>query len=452
MKRLLGVYMMTLLMIAAPVSSEEKETSQLIDYFPLQTGNSWTYIRTEEQGQVVSNWAQETILRTGTVYNVRGRQFPEAPGTTTEVYTVGESIELDPNHYWNLNPIHFWNIKINDEAVRDGRYGDKLDRPRRILWGKKQLNEGNILVIVEEVTVHLSTMATIPSEAVHKAELLIAPPKEGIGVKTQRGNAEIVCRPMRETVNVQAGSFANCLVMVTSGDGLESGWETHSYYAPNVGLVQEVQRDSGGNVTYTLTLKDYKIITPSGKQEQPPTFKTPSVPATSVSAMEADKAVESVVKKWHAEAVLVDLFADYGVYSFPKGASLLRGGLSSGKANVFRWRRLYRYQEKYLTVVVSKYFLQFQEGNPLPDGAAPIQNWNVPIQNWKIDSDQAISIAEQNEAIPWGIYFRLAMWKYNDKLLPFWTMPYMLPDQRLFLINATTGQILIGVEGQVTPP
>ena len=58
MKKLLGVSMMTLLMIVATAAySEEKEVPQLIDYFPLHTVNSCSYIRAEEPWRIVRNWA-----------------------------------------------------------------------------------------------------------------------------------------------------------------------------------------------------------------------------------------------------------------------------------------------------------------------------------------------------------------------------------------------------------
>jgi hypothetical protein len=476
MKRLLGVYIMTLLIIATSVSSADQEVSPFIEYFPLQTSNSWTYIRTEEPEQTVRYWTRQTLQRSGAVYSVRGRKLPKA-GVTTEVYTVGESVELGRIRFWNINISH---------GARDGRYDHAPEPPRRILWGKRRLEEGNALSIVEETIVRFSTMATIPSEAVHTAELLIAPPREGIGVRVQRGIAEITCHPIRETVNVQAGSFANCLVMIirvkpddnSSNDSLQGGWETHSYYAPNVGLVKEVQKNLAGHLTYTLTLKHYRIAPPSEEPEKTRRISTISpVPANSLSAKEAESTAQSVVKPWYPDAALVDILTDRGAYPLQAGTPLPKGGVASGRTiiigeltgeqgellgysvsvdevpdinrfvNVFRWRCIYKHQEKYLIVLVSKYFVQFQEATETSDVRT------VPIQNWEIDTNQAISIAEQNEAIPRGYNFRLAMWKYNDKLLPFWTIPYMLPDQRIFVINATTGQMLIGLEAEkVTPP
>jgi len=468
-KRLLIICVATFLLIAMSVYSEEGNVSQMQDYLPLCTGNSWTYIHVEEPGRIIRNWA-EVVLKGGLIYSVRGRK-PSSGSTKTEVYTVGDSITLDQ--------IRFWNIEIKNSAsdARDGRYHHIPEPPRLLLWGKRLLDDGSLLSIVEERIVRYSTMTSIPSEAEHRAELLIAPERQGIRVIAGRGIAEMICLPNRITINTPAGEFTNCITMVTrvepeegsSDDDVESGWESYSYYAPGVGLVKEVQKDLDDNVNYTLELKSYNITGPNGKQDDSHLVsRIYAIPTNSLSAMEAHEVAGPMAEEWRSGAVLVDLMTDRGAYPIPVGTPLPDGRIASERmiivadltkpgelaysveiqrpphidrfVNTFRWRCIYKHQDDYLNILVSKQFIQSEEGKQVPDSG------EVQIKDWRIDTDRAISISEQNEATPRGYLFRLKTWRHNNKLIPFWTVPYVLPDHKLFVINATTGQMVIGTE------
>jgi hypothetical protein len=70
------------------------------------------------------------------------------------------------------------------------------------------------------------------------------------------------------------------------------------------------------------------------------------------------------------------------------------------------------------------------------------------VEGWAIDSDEVIEIL-QDFGLPMqqdGGIFRLHMWPINGIDRPAWTVPYHFGDQRLFLVDGSTGQIICPID------
>ncbi len=72
---------------------------------------------------------------------------------------------------------------------------------------------------------------------------------------------------------------------------------------------------------------------------------------------------------------------------------------------------------------------------------------SAPIKGWTVDSSEVIEIARRLELpLRDSLIMRVHMWRVNGIDTPAWTVPYHLGGQQLFLVDASSGQILCPVD------
>ena len=238
------------------------------NYLPLAKGNTWTYERTVEDPEKVYIWRHLVCLQTGHTYTARGLGFKkndDIPKKGIEKYTVENRGKIDGKEFWEIN--------ISTLYARDGRYQFVGHPAERILWGRISTGETDLRSWVEE-RINYGFAPLSPcmsglsySKTVHQAWFLLEP-REDLEVSTEYGLTTITATANRIDILTPAGKFPKCLEVITEvasedetkkSSDIGMGWTTYSYYAPNVGLVKEVQKDYKGDTTYTLELIDYKL-------------------------------------------------------------------------------------------------------------------------------------------------------------------------------------------------
>jgi hypothetical protein len=135
------------------------------------------------------------------------------------------------------------------------------------------------------------------------------------------------------------------------------------------------------------------------------------------------------------DAVLVDVWAScIGYCRIPQDPNRQSFPVVTG------WLYIYRAGNRMLTVSTLASGVVDIDETPLD----AFYHESPAIEGWTIDSDGVVDILERFR-LPMrddGGIFRLHMWPINGIDRPAWTVPYDLGDRRVFLVEASTGQIL----------
>lgn len=257
---------------SSPVQTEAQERS-LREYFPLEAGRSWTYMRTVKKSEAVCYYATQNRTQP---YKASGREALSEeitmkrfvvlcgmqgsyPPKSEETYTItGERDGI------------FWKVRVEGTRPRDGRYSPPAGVQPNVRWGYqgKGVNERTDGVWLsfddgEYYSEDHRWLAILMPNSVHSDPFKKAP---------RWAVAATIAAD--ETLRVPAGIFSDCLKNVTMIHGKnitdvlfrsaaptyasENGFTTISYYVRGIGLVQEIQYDVQGQQTYLLELKTFK--------------------------------------------------------------------------------------------------------------------------------------------------------------------------------------------------
>src|SRR3989338_2244471 len=172
-------------------------------HFPLQEGNTWTYVRTVQEGAKVFNCTEATIEKSwdkpkGLTYLVvsLGNAINEMPSRSEETYSVTEK---DKGIFWKVN--------VQGDNPRDGRYEPrtgKTEETPEVIWG--YVGDGALEIIKGE---HMGdeTRNQIWSVVI-KPDIIISPSTED----NEAPNWAIGAKMCDGEITVPAGTFSNCLM------------------------------------------------------------------------------------------------------------------------------------------------------------------------------------------------------------------------------------------------
>ena len=106
-------------------------------YFPLQEGNTWTYVRAVSEGAKVFNCTEAIIEKSwdkpkGLIYLIVsvGNAINEMPSSSEETYSVAEK---DEGVYWK--------VSVQGDNPRDGRYEKGMGRYEKEIGKTKENQE-----------------------------------------------------------------------------------------------------------------------------------------------------------------------------------------------------------------------------------------------------------------------------------------------------------------------
>ncbi len=228
-----------------PALAEVDEARQFEEFFPLNVGNKWVYER-EIQGSSLYQLEQygETVLGNNalTVKKIATEKLPKTAAITYEVKR-----KVDEG---------FFEVEVSTEEK--GKVNTE-----KILWR----NTGSVVYQV-------NSPPNKPTIASPLANL-----EPGTIIRSQRQSKEITPAYSLGAKVTENPNFAHCIrnTVIFNGNNLESMLFSEVYdikpvflederancavteatYAKGIGLVHLEQRDSRGNITYTLTLKGY---------------------------------------------------------------------------------------------------------------------------------------------------------------------------------------------------
>ncbi len=471
--------------------NEQSAVSGPIQYLPLVKGNKWIYKRTVLQSKNICNWAIEVDLsKNEKSYMTRGYNPGISEVTSFESYLIGDEIIIDGNK--------FWKIRIDGELIRDGRYEGIGGQNGQTFWGRIAIN--NDYTAIEERIKYRYGVYAGPYE---KRIMLLPEPVQNIKYNIDMGSVIIIQDTIvNYEISVPAGDFSKCLKIVTKvklkeGDTppnlrktdknvFVDSWETHSYYAPNVGLVKEVQKDYYGNDNYILELESYNV-----NIEKKSEIK---MNMSEITAFNAKELAEKAMIKEFKNVELLSIFATQ--------YSLIPGKKDKNKYNVDEWLLIYKnseYDAIYCKVNSNsnvKIFLEpdFRTNNDEVIAMTIIYKDNTmkshemkefyrlngaiyatvkeegdiysedyssslfnlskaiqqspPLKNININNDMAMEIAVKNGGFPAMVsvfgcgIFLLQMKKFNNSNVPIWILPHRYPDHLRRGIRADNGDIL----------
>jgi hypothetical protein len=232
-----------------PVANADQLQS---NYLPLAVGNQWQYKRTILRDIYAwEGYAEEKEDGKSELQFLVGQPSGFAPGESTETYIITGTVEK--------GGLQFWEVQVSSPQARDGRYGGVYTQPDRILWGRVA-SSAEIIEIDEILTQEAGYfIGAKREERILVVEPLIQDNVQATLSHTRLPEIQYTALPDLTQVDVPAGKFSCSVEVVTKVDTDQFKWETHSFYAPHIGLVKEVQYDDAGKVTYTLELVQYKL-------------------------------------------------------------------------------------------------------------------------------------------------------------------------------------------------
>ena len=241
-----GIYAKTFVEYGDPDKVQQSQ------YLPLNEGNKWVYRKTVPSGStvyVIQPWPQgkESSFVMG--------PSQIKPGVFSETIRVKKK-RVDSKGRES------WEIEISPKTSRDGRYGAGVaSGPDTLLWGR--VVSSGAIIQIDETFIFAPTV--FQDERQRKIPLLIEPFTPRVEASIINGIGEYTSKSQRSTVKVPAGLFKDCLEMniaVKENSEVRTtgpGWITVSHYAPGVGLVKEIQKNSEGAMTYLLELVEYEF-------------------------------------------------------------------------------------------------------------------------------------------------------------------------------------------------
>ncbi|TAL70167.1 MAG: hypothetical protein EPN82_06010 [Bacteroidetes bacterium] len=415
-------------------------------------------------------------------------------GETTESYEITNKNFKDNNFYWE--------IQIDDILQRDGRYyrGNEKD---------PSVFHGHDIPKIFWVNLKIDTKFRAIQENIIYNELGFKNLDEQDG-KHNYGYTErqIILFPVinnnyelykihysfydiellgfiSDTINVPAGTFKNCL-LVKQESNLELCEQlglnyriTYSYYAPDVGLIKEIQQDEYGNIIYKLELESYNINYNDYRE---------------ITALEAKENADKNIKKLNGKCKLLSIIS-YEFSHYP--------GIEGRRHHLItKWLLIYKNNQNkliYCTFNNDKQFAILAD-DELKKNDKSVFVFNIDYKNDKysylnrqelynihglcrasiattgtqndyseyftsklfsipnfylkdlpniiIDSDDAFNILKENEGIPAMIslygtgFYYLRMNVEKNKIYPIWILPFRFNDLIYRAVRADNGEVL----------
>lgn len=240
---------------------------------PLALGNSWTYrwksAATPTLKEVESK--DKPIFRGLSWYSFGGksvlaRRYGYKAKAHKETYTI---VRQDGDHYFftiSIDP------KVPPEQIRDGRFEDSVENCWT-WWDRRQGSYGSMGMtesIKRNWGIHrdylLGKQAELPDDfpADHRNAIHIEFTEGEWGdswleFAYSKNPCRYVYKTMGNEIKVAVGTFKNCIEVIEKvhKDAKEKSplvWETHIFWAPEVGKVWEYQKLADGTITYELEL------------------------------------------------------------------------------------------------------------------------------------------------------------------------------------------------------
>jgi hypothetical protein len=233
---------------------------------PLEVGNTWRY-----------SWTSTLTDRTPNAkVKVRGFQWHEygencmiakrfipVPPDHAETYTI--TSKRGDNYYFTVS---------SDPAVkgdeRDGRYDDTVE----MCWTWWTGTETGLTETIKRNWDYPSKgyllgshYADVPAEKPTDNRNVVHIKKKGVvAFAMMYGSSLVYDYNLRgTTVTVPAGTFRNCVEVTEKVYKKEKGkkpkleWETHTFWAPMVGMVRDYQQLPDGIITYDMKLTRYTV-------------------------------------------------------------------------------------------------------------------------------------------------------------------------------------------------
>jgi len=205
-------------------------------------------------------------------------QIPVLNDQHKETYTI---VRVDgPKYYFQIST-----IPQDSTPVRDGRYEDARSQYWMLAanagdtFGIAERIERKWQRIIEASPIYMTTGKAAPGEWMHdfvgdgpvptdefpldQNDLIVVQPNQARRAFTHElhfgSKSEITFDSRGQSVTVPAGTFEDCfktLVTIRSKEGALR-WQTHTFYAPGVGMVREYQELPNGSLTYRLDLLEF---------------------------------------------------------------------------------------------------------------------------------------------------------------------------------------------------
>lgn len=261
----------------------DKREAILNDYFPLDIGNTWSYVKTVPEGAEVhfflSQWIKvpspESPAKGKHIFNFK--KTDKMPEVSEETYTIIGTKK------------GYRKVEVRGDCPRDGRYSSEFVIPSEegkntyIYWLK--VHHRFIKESLDGIYLGAKTKNSMIFMVPPKERFYTLPPIESNRVTDTFSytsyesplHFEIRSGFHNDEIKVPAGTFSNCLKNCTTfheesvRDELRRGklepgserdliiFKTESFYSKGVGLVREVQYDPKGEINYALDLKSFDV-------------------------------------------------------------------------------------------------------------------------------------------------------------------------------------------------
>lgn len=228
------------------------DSLQYSHYLPLAKGNTWTYKKTIQGNREVFCWSLYDADRF--IYG----PLELTTGISEETYAVEKSFVE--------NGRKSWGIHVSGSEARDGRYGAMRGFIDKIIWRRVPSSE-HVIEIDEIIVRHSSFLG----EWMQESPIVIEPIRKELKVSAMSGwwdnttfhpypiDIETTSQLEKVKITVPAGTWNEFLKICTEVNTDDYQWVTCSYYARDVGLVKEIQKDRNGDLTYSLELVRYTL-------------------------------------------------------------------------------------------------------------------------------------------------------------------------------------------------
>lgn len=239
-----------------------QEESEMRSHFPLAVGNFWTYKRTVNSSPLHSfGYRVKEDLggqgREGARIQIIGCE-PSVNSGQERYNVIAENKDEDGFEI----SVKDLNLEDGEGDLADGRYAfEELDK---VIWVIRKYSTGTVAVWEIREGIYFGNYVQSSDY------LALLTPNIGLGIKPsidKEGKKvyekEIISEKYNGEVEVPAGKFRNCIRNTKKfiGGPKFENITNIDFYAKNVGLIQEIQYNSKGEITYKLELIDYNVDT-----------------------------------------------------------------------------------------------------------------------------------------------------------------------------------------------
>ncbi|MGB7531449.1 MAG: PGF-CTERM sorting domain-containing protein [Halobacteriota archaeon] len=255
---LIGLVLIGVVVLSGSIDVCRGDGKEWPNLLPLSEGNEWEYkITVPPDGDFY--YFNEILYPSKRRASLKGRFLPD-PGEYSLKFVVTDEIE-------ESEFAKYWKIRVEKDSL--GMYSRR--DIESVWWGylagtsgkKGERLEYKPEKIREKGRPFSVTTLLFENPDVSSIE-------EGFEGKPPY--FYLKCFPDQVVASVPAGRFSNCWIFVQkipvakefdiNNFSPSLGFQTYSYYAPNVGLVKQYQEDSEGHRLYTMELVSYKIAAP----------------------------------------------------------------------------------------------------------------------------------------------------------------------------------------------